>query len=211
MNPNKDEQVAKTVKIFDLQVEQQMLPKGSNPVGRGNLLKNSERGLSIEDVPRLLLGHVELQEHVLERGTDAEMEKIARHQPFNPPIQHVDVGSRKDFAFTSESNSIKRNWEELVKAKNKAKFNPRTLVIVRNELDNLVKKSEGIDESIASSGNSTSTWASFAPIPEEAPIEKIIPGFSEMSDEDKVDALKDELPPFDENDVKYANLKFALG
>ena len=32
-----------------------------------------------------------------------------------------------------------------------------------------------------------------------------------MDDQQKVEALKNELPPFDINDLKYANLKYALG
>ena len=109
--------------------------------------------------------------------------------------------------------TLKQKWEELRIATNKSKFNARTLRIVRDELDNLLKKAENenLDQSRASSGNSTSTWASFAPIPEEGPISKVIPGYADLSDEDKVIALKKELPPFDLNDVKYANLKFALG
>ena len=84
--------------------------------------------------------------------------------------------------------------------------------LVRNELDNLQKKADGLlDNSNASSEGSNSTWASFAPNPEEKPICKIIKNFNKMSDEQKVDALKEQLPPFNIDDVKYANLKFALG
>ena len=55
-----------------------------------------------------------------------------------------------------------------------------------------------------------STWASFAPI-KENPIEKIIEGYAQMSNDDKVDALRSELPPFNITDIKYQNLKYALG
>ena len=96
-------------------------------------------------------------------------------------------------------------------ARNKSKFDSRTLKIVRDELDNLLKKAEEGSNDSHASGSSTSTWASFAPIPEENPVCKVIKGYEKLSDEQKVDALKDQLPPFDVNDVKYANLKFALG
>ena len=205
MNPTENMDVSKTVEIFDLQVDQQMLPQGLNPVGRGGLLKSSENGLSLEDVPRLILGHVELQEHVVEHGNEVALEKAGR---YTRPVNHPDFSSGLT---NRDTGSIRKNWENMVKAKNNAKFNPKTLKIVRDELDNLLKKAENPEHSIASSDNSAGTWASFAPIPEEAPIEKIIAGYSEMTDERKVDALRNELPPFDENDIKYTNLKFALG
>ena len=229
MDSTNDHSVKETIKIFELQVDEQMLPNGINPIGLGNLLTSSEHGLSKEDVPKLILGHVQPQNHVTEHGTKAEMEKRNTH---NRAFGKDAFGRNGDPGENSTSNSasgfdnariglprnasydsVRKNWEEMVNAKNKSKFNPRTLKIVRDELDNLMKDSEGIDRSNESgnSGTSTSTWASFAPIQEEAPIEKIIKGYSQMSDEDKVDALKMELPPFDENDIKYLNLKSALG
>ena len=43
------------------------------------------------------------------------------------------------------------------------------------------------------------------------PIEKIIKGYDKMSLENKIEALKSELPPFNIEDYKYNNLKYALG
>ena len=38
--------IGKTIELFDLSVEDQMLPHGSNPKGMGSLLKDSKRKLS---------------------------------------------------------------------------------------------------------------------------------------------------------------------
>ena len=201
MEESKPKTVDDTVRIFDLQVEQQMLPNGSNPIGRGNLLRNSESGLSYEDIPRLVLGHVHEAGFSTEDGQEVAFEKIARH---GCDFERSDDEELQDGGSYEE---MKKRWEELRIAKNKSKFDPKTLKLVRDELDNLMKKAEG---NLDSSGASTSTWASFAPPPEEKPICKIIKNYTKMSDEQKVDALKNELPPFNIDDVKYANLKFAL-
>ena len=192
--------VKETIKIFELQVDEQMLPQGRNPIGLGDLLTSSNKGLSREDVPKLILGRVQPQLHEREHGTKAEMEKRNLHKR----AYGKDAFGRHGDPGPSSQN---------LSAKNRAKFNPKTLKIVRDELDNLMRVSEGLERTNESgnSGTSTSTWASFAPIEEETPIEKIISGYAEMSDEDKVDALRMELPPFDENDAKYNNLKYALG
>ena len=229
MDPVNGIDVKKTIEMFELQVDEQMLPQGMNPIGRGNLLNTSEHGLSREDVPKLILGHVQPQMHKTEHGTKAEMEKRNIHKrAFGKDAfgRNGDPGcnsnsesasgfenARTDMPPNASIDSVRKNWDEMVKAKNKAKFNPRILKIVRDELDNLMKISEGLDRTDGSgnSGTSTSTWASCAPIQEEAPIEKIIKGYAQMNDEDKVNALKMELPPFDENDIKYINLTYALG
>ena len=221
--------VKETVKIFELQVDDQMLPQGKNPIGLGDLLTTSSKGLSHEDIPKLILGRIQPQMHETEHGTKAEMEKRNVHKRaygkdafgrFGDPGSESKNASASGFEEAktgmpknASADSIRKNWEDIVNAKNRSKFNPRTLKIVRDELDNLMKISEGLDRSgdSGNSGTSTSTWASFAPIQEEAPIEKIIKGYAKMNDEQKVDALKMELPPFDENDIKYNNLKFALG
>ena len=229
MDPVNRIDVKKTIEMFELQVDEQMLPQGTNPIGLGNLLNTSEHGLSHEDIPKLILGHVQPQTHVTEHGTKAEMEKrnihkrafgrdaFGRNGDPGPNSNGISASgfenARTGLPSNASADSVRKNWDEMVKAKNKAKFNPRTLKIVRDELDNLMKISEGLDRSDGSgnSGTSTSTWASFAPIQEEAPIEKIIKGYAKMSDEDKVNALKMELPPFDVNDIKYLNLTYALG
>ena len=221
--------VKETIKIFELQVEEQMLPQGRNPIGLGDLLTKSKKGLSREDVPKLILGRVQPQLHETEHGTKAEMEKrnlhkrafgqdaFGRHGDPGPSSQNMSASgfdkAKTNMPSNASAESIRKNWEDIVNARNRAKFNPRTLKIVRNELDNLMRVSEGLERADESgnSGTSTSTWASFAPIEEEAPIEKIISGYAEMSEEEKVDALRMELPPFDENDAKYNNLKYALG
>ena len=79
MEGNSENNVGETIKIFNLQVGQQMLPTGSNPLGRGNLMRNSDRGLSMEDVPRLIIGHVQEPAFKVEHGTETAFEKIARH------------------------------------------------------------------------------------------------------------------------------------
>ena len=221
--------VKETIKIFELQVDEQMLPQGRNPIGLGDLLTSSNKGLSREDVPKLILGRVQPQLHETEHGTKVEMEKrnvhkraygkdaFGRYGDPGPSSQNLSASgfdrAKANMQRNASSESIKKNWEDIVNARNRAKFNPKTLKIVRDELDNLMRVSEGLERTNESgnSGTSTSTWASFAPIEEETPIEKIISGYAEMSDEDKVDALRSELPPFDENDAKYNNLKYALG
>ena len=48
MDPVNGIDVKETIKMFELQVEEQMLPQGTNPIGLGNLLTTSEHGLSRE-------------------------------------------------------------------------------------------------------------------------------------------------------------------
>ena len=195
--------VDETIRIFNLQVDKQMLPQG---VGTND--RRAIEGALYAEIPKMILGSVQECNFEVETGQAAAEEKIYRfgtgfERDPDPPLQLQ----------SHDYSTLKQKWDELRIAKNKSKFNAKTLRLVRDELDNLLKKSEGadLDQSRASSGNSTSTWASFAPIPEEGPLSKIIPGYFQLSDEQKVDALKNELPPFDINDTKYANLKFALG
>ena len=46
MDENNMLDVGRTIELFDLSVEDQMLPHGSNPKGIGPLLKDSKRKLS---------------------------------------------------------------------------------------------------------------------------------------------------------------------
>ena len=159
MEQSRKNEVDETVRIFNLQVDKQMLPQGVAPYA---------------EIPKLIIGPVQDCNFKVETGEAAAAEKIYWHcsgfeRDPDPPLQ----GQLFD------SSTLKQKWDELRIAKNESKFNAKTLKLVRNELDNLQKKAEGIDldQSRASSGNSTSTWASFAPIPEEGPLGKIIPGY----------------------------------
>ena len=102
MDPVNGIDVKETIKMFELQVEEQMLPQGMNPIGLGNLLTTSEHGLSREDMPKLILGHIQPQQHKTEHGTKAEMEKRNLHKrAFGKDV----FGKNGEFGPDSASNS----------------------------------------------------------------------------------------------------------
>ena len=152
--------VKKTVDVFNITVDDKMLPEGVE-----NPLKHSQKGLAPADLVKIVLGPVETQSFKTEEGNIAMMEKMNRHIPWS--VRHPDPESDEssdDAASmisvstnaTSASNleGIARTWDDIMLAKNKGKYKARNLRIIRKELDNLVKQSEG-NESFASSGNST--------------------------------------------------------
>ena len=53
--------VGKTIEVFDLRVDDAMLPGGSNPFGRGAMIKYSKNKLELDDIPRLILGPEEVK------------------------------------------------------------------------------------------------------------------------------------------------------
>ena len=223
MDPNRNQDVKKTIEIFDMKIDSKMLPGGTNPKGIGNLLANSENGLAMADLSKLVLGDVKPQTFKTEEGNEAMMEKMNSHARAFGRVRQAsaeegtssDIESVASFATgfstqTSTVGDIAGTWDEITVAINKGKFNARKLKAVRNELDELMRKTGDENDSIASSNNSISTWASFAP-PTKKPIEKYIEGYEKLSLEDKIETLKKELPPFNIEDYKYNNLKYALG
>ena len=220
MDPQRKQNLKKTVEVFDMKIDDKMLPGGANPMGKGHLMANSENGLAISDVPSLVLGVVEPQSFTTEEGNRAWMEKMNAHaRAFGRVRQNSDEGRESDLesvasyatsmSQASTVGEIANAWDEVMKAKNDGKFNAKKLKIIRKELDYLLKKAEEGNDSIASD-DSASTWASFGK-PTVKPIEKVIKGYEKMSLENKIEALKSELPPFNIEDYKYNNLKYALG
>ena len=224
MDTNKERNIKKTIDVFDMKIDEKMLPGGSNPLGRGHLLVNSQDGLAMADLQNLVLGPVEPQRFVTEEGNKVWMEKMNRHARAYGRVGQAsdddtisDNESLASYATgfstqTSDVGDIASTWDEVMIAKNKGKFNTRKLKIIRKELDDLLKKAEAGNDSLASSSNSTSTWASSAPTPViRSAIDKFIKGYDKMSIENKIETLKNELPPFNIDDLKYRNLKYALG
>ena len=160
MERKRNYNVKETVDVFNIKVDEKMLPGGAS-----NQLKYSQNGLAPADLKKIVLGPVEAQKFATEEGNKAMMEKLNRHVPWR--IRHPDPDSDESISETaslmsdsttggsivSNYEGIASTWDEIMQAKNKGKYNAKKLKIIRNELDNLLKKADEND-SIASSGNS---------------------------------------------------------
>ena len=108
MEENNANSVSDTVRVFDLQVGQQMLPNGSNPLGSGLAMKNLERGLSMEDVPRIFIGEVQGNGFETEHGNEIVFEKLERH---GTGFVRSDDEELQETGLSNEE--MKKRWEEL--------------------------------------------------------------------------------------------------
>ena len=110
MEENRAVTVDETVKIFDLQVNRQMLPSGTNPLGQGGLMKNEGRSLAMDDVPRIMIGHAPTVNFAVETGEEKAYEKIAIQG--NGFVREPDTEAELQL-LASDNGEMKEKWEEL--------------------------------------------------------------------------------------------------
>ena len=110
MEENRAVTVDETVKIFDLQVNKQMLPSGTNPLGQGGLMKNEGRSLAMDDIPRIMIGHAPTANFAIETGEEKVHEKIAiQGTGF---VREPDTEAELQL-LASDNGEMKEKWEEL--------------------------------------------------------------------------------------------------
>ena len=188
--------VGRTIELFDLSVEDQMLPHGSNPKGMGSLLKHSNRKLSALDVPRLVIGATHPPPYPIEYGREAEFENLCKNEwgyewagvdeKGNSAEVNMPKKEHVPRRRTHQQGNLKKSWHAL------------RLLREKEEKEKL--KKEYVKEMVTGK----------APIPsaidKEIRIEQGIDGI-ELSAKDKEEALaeyKATLPPFHLDSLIFA-------